>query len=51
MKTQTKLVDAKYISEMLAVKVSTVYKWTFLGRIPHYKLYRLVRFDPDEVME
>ena len=37
------------LAEHLHIKPSTLYAWVELGRIPHLKLGRLVRFDPDEV--
>lgn len=33
----------------LKVPKATVYDWTHTGVIPHYKLGRLLRFDPREV--
>jgi len=44
------LVDVRALSEMLSVKQGTIYKWVAEGRIPYYRLGRLVRFDPAEVM-
>lgn len=44
-----KLVNVNDICAILAVKPSTVYKWVYEGRIPHYKIGRLVRFDPVEI--
>lgn len=46
-----KLVDVKELSEMLSIRPSTIYKWVHEGRIPHCKLHKLVRFDPNDVWE
>ena len=46
-----KLVDVKEIGELLSVKPSTIYKWVHEGRIPHYKIAKLVRFSEAEVWE
>ena len=37
------------LSEWLQVKRSTIYLWAEQGMIPHVKLGRLLRFDPDEI--
>jgi excisionase family DNA binding protein len=37
------------LSERLRVKRSTVYAWAEQGKIPHLKLGRLLRFDPDKI--
>ena len=44
-----KLLTAKQVSELLEVKVSTVYEWTSRGVIPYVKLGRLIRFKKPEV--
>lgn len=44
-----KLVDIKQISEMLDVKPATIYEWVRLGKIPFYKMGKLLRFSPEEV--
>ena len=37
------------LAERLLVKRSTLYAWAEQGTIPHLKLGRLLRFDPDEI--
>jgi excisionase family DNA binding protein len=37
------------LAERLCIKRSTLYAWATQGMIPHLKLGRLLRFDPDEV--
>lgn len=44
-----KLLTARQVSELLEVKISTVYDWVHDGAIPHVKLGRLVRFNKAEL--
>ena len=37
------------LADRLLVKRSTLYAWAEQGMIPHVKLGRLLRFDPDEI--
>lgn len=37
------------LAERLRIKPSTLYVWAEQGTIPHLKLGRLLRFDPDEI--
>jgi excisionase family DNA binding protein len=37
------------LAERLWIKRSTLYAWAAQGSIPHFKLGRLLRFDPDEI--
>lgn len=46
-----KLLTAKQVSELLEVKLDTVYDWVHRGRIPYVKLGRLVRFRKTEVFQ
>ena len=39
------------VAEHLAVAQGTVYLWVKQGSIPHYKLGKAVRFDPQELQE
>ena len=41
--------DIAALAERLLVKRSTLYAWAAQGMIPHLKLGRLLRFDPDEI--
>lgn len=43
------LLTVKDVSAWLQVKPATVYGWAEQGTIPHLKLGRLLRFDPDEI--
>ena len=44
-----KLITIKEVSEILGVKVSTLYEWVRNGTIPSYRLNGLIRFDMDEI--
>jgi len=44
-----KLIDIKALSEILSIKVSTLYQWVELGKIPHYKFNGSVRFDEESI--
>jgi len=44
-----RLMTIKDLSEWLQVNKSTIYQWTHIGYIPHYKLPKGVRFKPSEV--
>jgi len=46
-----KLVNVQQLSEIIGVKVATIYSWVSREYIPHIKLGRLVRFDLDAVFE
>ncbi len=41
--------DIAALAERLLIKRSTLYAWAEQGTIPHLKLGRLLRFDPDEI--
>ena len=41
--------DITALTESLGIKRSTLYVWAEQGYIPHLKLGRLLRFDPDEI--
>jgi excisionase family DNA binding protein len=41
--------DIATLAERLWIKPSTLYAWAAQGSIPHLKLGRLLRFDPDEI--
>ena len=41
--------DIAALAERLRIKRSTLYSWAEQGTIPHLKLGRLLRFDPDEI--
>jgi len=43
------LIDAEQLSQFLGVKEGTIYDWVRRGKIPHVRLERLIRFDPDEI--
>ena len=44
-----KMLSPEQVSNMLEVKVSTIYQWTHQRFIPHIKLGRFVRFREDEI--
>jgi len=39
------------MSELLGVKLSTIYQWTHIEYIPHFKLGRFVRFREQEILK
>ena len=41
--------DIDILAERLGIKRSTLYAWAEQGDIPHLKLGRLLRFDPEEI--
>ena len=41
--------DITSLAERLGIKRSTLYAWAEQGYIPHLKLGRLLRFDPEEI--
>lgn len=43
------LLTVEALCRWLKVPKATVYDWTHTGVIPHYKLGRLLRFDPHEI--
>lgn len=44
-----KLLTARQVSDLLEVKISTVYDWVHRAVIPYVKLNRLVRFKKTDV--
>ncbi len=46
-----KLFTPDEMSELLGVKLSTIYQWTHIGYIPHFKLGRFVRFKEKDVLK
>ncbi len=45
-----RLLTVKDVSEMLNVKVKTIYQWAELNQIPHMKLNGVLRFDLNDIM-
>jgi excisionase family DNA binding protein len=41
--------DIAGLADRLKIKRATLYAWAEQGAIPHLKLGRLLRFDPDEI--
>lgn len=46
-----KLLTPKELSELLSVKLSTIYHWTHLEFIPYVKIGRFIRFRESEVLK
>jgi len=46
-----RLISVQELSEMLGIKVSTVYEWVSLKNIPYVKVGRLTKFDPAKIEE
>jgi len=46
---QKRFVNIQELSEYLGVKISTVYSWVFQRKIPHIKMWRLLKFDMHEI--
>ena len=50
MKTDnTQLVDAKTLAEIMNLPPTSVRRYARSGKLPCYKIGRLLRFDPEEV--
>ncbi len=45
-----KLLTVKEVSEIIKVKPGTIYEWAVQGRIPSFKLNRLLRFSEDTIL-
>ena len=49
---ESKLITPEQASEMLGIKLATLYTWSLQGRIPSYKINgKLRRFDLHELQE
>ena len=46
-----KLITIKEVSEILGIRVSTLYSWASSDRIPSHRLNGLIRFDLNEIYE
>ena len=46
-----KLLSVQEASEILGVKVSTLYSWIHQGYVPHIKLGRLVKFSESDLSQ
>jgi excisionase family DNA binding protein len=44
-----RLYTAQDLAEMLSCTTATIYNQVRLGAIPHIRIGRLIRFDPDEI--
>ena len=44
-----RFVGVKQLAEELGVKRGTLYLWVHMRQIPHFKIGRLVKFDPKEI--
>jgi len=44
-----RLLTIKEICDLLQVSRSTVYEWTHIGFIPHYKLPNAIRFKESDI--
>lgn len=45
-----KILSPGQVSELLQVKLSTIYQWTHQDYIPHYKVGRFIRFNEMEII-
>lgn len=45
------LMDIRSLSEFLKLPVRTIYQWTYQNKVPHIKLGRCLRFDPETILE
>ena len=39
------------VSELLNIKVSTLYSWVSQGKIPHHRIHKLIRFRQEEIQQ
>jgi excisionase family DNA binding protein len=46
-----KIVTVKELSEIINVKVKTLYQWAEMGQIPSIKMQGALRFDLDDIQE
>ncbi|MDP8259640.1 MAG: helix-turn-helix domain-containing protein [Candidatus Gygaella obscura] len=46
-----KLLTPKQLSELLQIKLSTVYKWSHYGYVPYVRIGDLVRFKEKRIKE
>jgi len=46
-----RLLDARELAQVLGVSARMVLRLAEQGRIPHYRVGRLVRFDPEAVIQ
>ena len=46
-----RMLSPEQVSEILQVKVSTIYQWTHQWFIPHIKVGRFVRFNETEILK
>ncbi len=44
-----KLLKVEEVCDLLQVSRSTIYEWTHVQYIPHYKFAKVVRFKKDEI--
>ncbi len=44
-----KLLTIQQLSEQIETPIKTIYQWTHIGFIPHYKLPKSVRFKMSEI--
>jgi len=50
MSTEKQLWNVDEVAKFLGISRNTIYWWAEIGKIPHSKLGKLVRFNPDDVM-
>lgn len=46
-----RLLTPQEVADLLQVRKSTIYQWTHIGYIPHFKLGRFVRFRDCDVLK
>lgn len=44
------ILNSKEVAEMLDISVATVRNWTKAGKIPHFKMGGVIRYDYEKVM-
>jgi len=49
--SMARLLSVQEASELLGVKVSTLYSWIHQGFVPHIKLGRLVKFSASDLSQ
>jgi excisionase family DNA binding protein len=45
------LISAEELAPQLNISYRSLLRWAQLGKIPHYRLEKQVRFDPEEIRE
>ena len=45
-----KCINVKRVSEITGITAKTLYEWTKEGKIPYFRIEKLIRFDEEEII-